>query len=98
MEAEAPLLVAVTSLPGADGGVATAAAVGVALARSGAAREPLGVVVINAELESRQRPTLVSSAPARALEASLRTDLPAVARGTLCVVRPQRRPCRRRLR
>jgi Transglycosylase SLT domain/D-alanyl-D-alanine carboxypeptidase len=86
MEAEAPLLVAVTSLPGAVGGAATAAAVGVALARSGASSEPLGVVLIDAESASRPRPTLVSSAPARALEASLQVDLPAVARGTLCTV------------
>ncbi len=85
MEAEAPLLVAVTSLPGAAGGAATAAAVGVAVARMGA-REPLGVVVVDTESSSRPRPTLVSSAAARGLESRLRTDLPAVARGAICAV------------
>jgi LAS superfamily LD-carboxypeptidase LdcB len=85
MTAEDALLVAVTSLPGADGGSATAAAVGVALARTGA-DEPRGVVVVDDE-QAAKRPTLVSSGCARELESLLRTDMPAVARGTLCAVR-----------
>ena len=85
MEAEAPLLVAVTSLPGAAGGAATAAAVGVAVARIDG-REPLGVVVVDTESGSRPRPTLVSSTAARSLESRLRMDLPAVARGAICAV------------
>ena len=85
MADSAPLLVAVTALPGADGGAASAAAVGVAIARTGA-QEPLGVVVMETGSGSRLRPTLVSSGAARALESTLRTDLPAVARGALCCV------------
>ena len=83
--AEHPLLVAVTALPGSQGGSATAAALGVAVARSGA-KEPLGVVVFDAEAEGRRRPTLVSSAPARELESRLAGAVPAVARGTVCSV------------
>src|SRR5215207_9244142 len=85
MEAEVPLLVAVTALPGADGMAATAAAVGVAVARLGG-RAPLGVVVVHPHSGSRPRPTLVSSAAARDLESRLRTDVPAVARGAICAV------------
>jgi len=79
------MLVAVTSLPGCGGGPATAAAIGVALARSGGA-EPRGVVLVDSQAESRRRPTLVSSVPARELESRLAAAVPAVARGTLCAV------------
>src|SRR5687767_156605 len=79
------LVVAVTALPGADGAAATAAAVGVALARVGAP-EPAGVVVLDAVSGSRLRPTLVSSAAARDLESKLCADLSAVARGAICAV------------
>ncbi len=82
---EEALLVAVTSLPGAAGGAATAAAVGVAIARA-AEDEPNGVILLDHDSGVRRRPTLVSSAPARSLEARLATELPSAARGTLCVV------------
>lgn len=83
--AEEPLLVAVTSLPGCAGGPATAAALGVAVARSGE-EEPLGVILVDLDTEGRRRPTLVSSGSARALESRLAGAVPAVARGTLCAV------------
>ena len=85
MTAEPPRLVAVTALSGATGGPATAAAVGVALARAGA-EEPLGVIVLDGEAGPRRRPTLVSSGAARALESQLGTDVQAAARGALCAV------------
>ncbi len=85
MAAEKAILVAATALPGAGGVAATAAAVGVAIARTGAS-EPLGVIVLDAESGSRPRPTLVSSGAARRLESRLRLDLPAVARGAICAV------------
>ncbi len=76
-------LVAVTALPGSEGGLATAAAVGVAIARS-LSPEPAPVIVLNLEEGARKRPTLVSSRAARGLESYLRGALPAVARGLLC--------------
>lgn len=82
---EEPLLVAVTALPGCAGGSATAAALGVAVARSGE-EEPMGVVLIDLETDGRRRPTLVSSSSARTLESTLAGAVPAVARGTLCAV------------
>jgi Transglycosylase SLT domain/D-alanyl-D-alanine carboxypeptidase len=74
-------VLAVTALPGATGGTAVAAAVGIACARlpAGAA----GVVLCEAAGAPR-RPTLVSSAPARELESRLCSELPAAARGALC--------------
>ncbi|MDQ3729362.1 MAG: M15 family metallopeptidase, partial [Actinomycetota bacterium] len=85
MGADEPRLVAVTTLPGSDGGLATAAAIGVALARCGAT-EPEGVVLVDPDSGVRRRPTLVSSSAARSLESELRDVVPASARGTLCVV------------
>ena len=85
MTAERTLVVAVTSLPGAQGGSATAAAVGVALARAAGAA-PLGVIVLDQASSLRRRPTLVSSAPARELEAELAAEVPAAARGAVCAV------------
>ncbi len=82
--AEPPLrspVLAVTALPGATGGIAVAAAVGIAWARLPAGAE--GVILCEAGGAPR-RPTLVSSAPARELESRLRTELPAAARGALC--------------
>jgi hypothetical protein len=75
-----PLIVA-TALPGAAGGLAVAAAVARAAARAGAA--PGGVVLCEVAAAGR-RPTLVSSGPARALEARLRGEVRSVARGALC--------------
>ena len=86
MEAEALLLVAVTSLPGSEGGAASAAALGVALARCGD-ENPLGVVLLDPGSDTRTRPTLVSSSPARALESRLAGAVPAAARGALCAAR-----------
>jgi len=83
--ASGPRLLAVTTLPGSEGGVATAAALGVAIARRGA-DEPLGVVLIDLDSGVSRRPTLVSSASARSLESELRDVVPAAARGTLCAV------------
>jgi Transglycosylase SLT domain/D-alanyl-D-alanine carboxypeptidase len=85
MHADSPVVVAATALPGADGGSAVAAAVGVAIARTSAS-EPLAVIVLDADSTPRPRPTLVSSGSARALESRLRGDLPAVARGAICAV------------
>ena len=82
----APRLIAVTALPGTDGGLATAAAVAVAAARRGGA-QPQGVVLAEVSAASvRRRPTLVSSAAARTLETALRGNLPAAARGALAWV------------
>ncbi len=83
--AEGATLLAVTALPGSRGGSATAAALGVAMARS-AGGESLGVVVLDTEAEGRRRPTLVSSGSARELESRLAGALPAAARGALCSV------------
>jgi Transglycosylase SLT domain/D-alanyl-D-alanine carboxypeptidase len=71
---------AVTSLPGAAGGIAVAAAITVAWARRAG---PEGAILCERGGPAR-RPTLVSSAPARELESRLRADLPAAARGALC--------------
>lgn len=80
-------LVAATSLPGADGGLATAAAVAVAAARRGG-DQPRGVVLaeVSAAGSRRRRPTLVSSAAARTLETALRGNVSAAARGALAWV------------
>jgi hypothetical protein len=83
MDDRRPLVVAATALPGSSGSQATAAAVGVALARMGDG-EPRGVVVVDVAEEVRQRPTLVSSGAARELESRLAAALPAAARGVLC--------------
>ena len=86
MEAEAPLLVAVTSLPGADGGAATAAAVGVALARSGASRSRSAWSLSTpSRLHARAR-RLSPRPPHARSSPRFACDLPAVARGALCAV------------
>ena len=84
MAAERPMLVCATALPGAAGGLGCAAAVAGALARS--SEPPGGIVLAELGGEPRRRPTLVSSAPARALESTLRPELPAAARGGVCWV------------
>jgi hypothetical protein len=74
-------LVAVTAAPGASGALAVAAALGVA----GARREQLAAGVIVCEVaKARRRPTLVSSAAARELEARLAGEVRAAARGGIC--------------
>ena len=80
-----PRLVAVTALAGAEGGLATAAALGVAVARRGV-DEPLGVVLVDPTSGVTRRPTLVSAGAARLLESELRDVVPAAARGALCTV------------
>ena len=84
---DAPNLVAVTSLPGCDGGPAAAAAAGVAIART-RGKDPRGVVFIDGSSDTRRRPTRVSSAAARTLEAELGDVTPAAARGLLCSIAP----------
>ena len=82
-DGEQPLsdLVVVTAAPGASGALAAAAALGVSAAR----REGHGRGVIVCEVAvARRRPTLVSSAPARALEVRLQGEVRAAARGALC--------------
>ncbi|MEJ7876930.1 MAG: hypothetical protein WKF62_09735, partial [Solirubrobacterales bacterium] len=71
MEADGTRLVAVTTLPGSDGGLAAAAAIGVAIARC-KAQDPEGVVLLDPASGVRKRPTLVSSSAARSLESELR--------------------------
>lgn len=85
MDLDRSPLVACTALPGADGGPASAAALAVAAARRPGA-PPAGIVMAQLAAGVKRRPTLVSSAAARALEATLRGELPAAARGALCWV------------
>jgi Transglycosylase SLT domain/D-alanyl-D-alanine carboxypeptidase len=77
-----PPLVAVTALPGAAGGLAVAAALGVAAARK---LEPDAVILCEPAVSPR-RPTLVASGAARGLETRLRGSVRASARGSLCWV------------
>jgi soluble lytic murein transglycosylase-like protein len=74
-------LVLATETPGATGGLALCAAVGVA-----AAADPeRSVLVVEVGAERVRRPTMLASAAARALESSLRRHgLPAAARGRVC--------------
>jgi hypothetical protein len=79
---EAPL-VAVTAVPGAGGGLAVAAALGIAAARRTAVP---GEVIVCEVAAAARRPTLVSSVAARELESRLRGELRASARGAVCWV------------
>lgn len=80
-----PPLVLATSARGASGGLAAAAALGVAAAERGRGG---GVLLVEAGAPARGRaPTLLASDGARALEAELRGRMPAArvaARGRLC--------------
>jgi Transglycosylase SLT domain/D-alanyl-D-alanine carboxypeptidase len=80
MDDSSPLIVA-TALPGAAGGLAVAAAVAAVSARGGLV--PDGVIVCEVAAAAR-RPTLVSAATARELEARLRPEIRAAARGAVC--------------
>ena len=73
-------VVLATALPGAGGGLATAASVAVACATSGG-----GVVFAEVGAEARRGPTMLASAGARELEDRLRAaGVEATARGRLC--------------
>ncbi|MDQ3572042.1 MAG: transglycosylase SLT domain-containing protein [Actinomycetota bacterium] len=74
-----PRLVAVTAIGDAKGSLPVAAALALALAEPGR-----GAVICEVGDGARRRRTLVASASARGLEAELRPELAAVARGALC--------------